>query len=910
VGVRLVWTGLLFALAAPGQSNDAAWPAVRQEHKPWTRWWWHGSAVDRANITAELESFARAGIGGVEITPIYGVKGAESRHIGYLSPQWIEMVRHAAAEAKRLGLGVDLTPGSGWRIGGPWVAPDYANASMKLERVALQAGARHRFNAGSRPIQAIVGWPEKGEPADLTARLANGAFDWTAPGGGAWTLYVLEQVPSGERVKRPAPGGEGLTIDVFSRAAFNRFFEEFDRRIAPLAKGTVRAWFHDSFEYTGNWSAGLLEEFQRRRGYDLRLRLRELNGEGDPETIGRVLSDYRETLSDMLLANVVAPLAEWARQHGGVSRNQAHGSPGNLLDLYAASDIPETEIFGRLGGPDSDPLINKFASSAAHAAGRRLVSAETYTWLDEHFTETLDQMKRAADQLFLAGVNHVFFHGTAYSPADAPWPGWVFYASSQINPRNTIWRHLPALTGYIARVQSVLEAGEPAGEVLLYWPYYDALDNAGAMFQQLAVHGPAWFYREPVGGVARELTLHGYGYDYASDRLLESARVENGRIRLPGASYSVIAVPPCRRMPVGTLEKLYSLAEQGASIVFFNHLPEDVPGLGRLAERRARRAAVLERLRFAAGPAGILQARAGQGRFLLSTALDRALTVAGAVRERYVGAGESRGEAIDARLNFIRRTHAEGFHYFIANTGEIPFDGGLALGVDAASAVLLDPMTGRAGLAQMLTPPRGRKTVRVQLPAFSALIVRTFTTRAAAGPAWPYREAAGAAAAPGGEWRVEFIEGGPSLPAPYSDSRLASWTARGPDAERFAGTARYTLRFDRPAEAANFLLDLGDVRDSARVRLNGRDLGTLIHRPFLAETGALERAGNVLEVEVTNVAANRIRDLDRNRTPWRIFHDINVVNLRYQPFDASGWEVRPAGLLGPVTLTPLAARPR
>jgi hypothetical protein len=892
---------LLSIVALAGFGQDAGWPEVRREHKPWTRWWWHGSAVDRANITAELERLAAAGIGGVEVTPIYGVKGAEGRFIDYLSPKWIEMILHTAQEAKRLGLGLDLTPGSGWRIGGPWVTPDYANASMKLTRVEVKGGETHRINASGRAIQAMAAYPEKGAPVDLGIR-----SEWTAPEG-TWTLYILEQVPSGERVKRPAPGGEGLTIDVFSRTAFDRFFAEFDRRIAGIPKGTVRAWFHDSFEYTGNWSAGLLDEFRRRRGYDLRLSLRELNGEGNAETIARVLSDYRETLSDMLRENVVEPLGAWARGQGGVSRNQAHGSPGNLLDLYAASDIPETEIFGRLGGPDSDPLINKFASSAAHVAGRRLASSETYTWLDEHFTETLDQMKRAADQLFLAGINHIVFHGTAYSPADAAWPGWVFYASSQINPRNPVWRDLPALTRYIARVQSVLESGEPANEVLLYWPYYDVLDNTGAMFQQLAVHGPAWFYREPVGGVARELTAYGYGFDYVSDRLLEAASVEGGRVRTPGAAYSVVAVPPCRRMPVETLEKLYSLAEQGASIVFLNHLPEDVPGLGRLEERRARRAELVGRLRFIPGPAGIVQARVGKGRILVSSALDRVLAVAGAARERYVGAGDSRGDLIDARLNFIRRAHPEGYHYFIANTGEIPFDGWVTLGADAASVVLLDPMTGRSGVAEFRTPPRGMKTVRLQLPAYGSLILRTFTKRAASGPAWAYREPAGAPVGLEGPWRVEFIEGGPSLPQPFTAARPGTWTGQGAEAERFAGTARYTVRFDRPGGAGNYLLDLGDVRESARVRLNGRELGTLICRPFLIETGALEAAGNVLEVEVTSVAANRIRDMDRRKIPWRIFHDINVVNLRYLPFDASNWQVRAAGLLGPVTLTPLAA---
>jgi hypothetical protein len=105
------------------------------------------------------------------------------------------------------------------------------------------------------------------------------------------------------------------------------------------------------------------------------------------------------------------------------------------------------------------------------------------------------------------------------------------------------------------------------------------------------------------------------------------------------------------------------------------------------------------------------------------------------------------------------------------------------------------------------------------------------------------------------------------------------------------------------------LLDLGRVSQSARVRLNGVALGTVFVPPFRVALPPLRLTGNLLEVEVTNVAANRIRDLDRRRVPWRVFHDINLVNIDYKPFDASGWPVREAGLLGPVMLVPAAESP-
>src|SRR5438309_1237616 len=95
---------LLLAQVAVGQSADLRWPETTSETKPWTRWWWMGSAVDSANLTAELETLAAGGFGGVEVTSIYGVRGYERAFVPYLSDRWIELLLHAAAEARRLGL--------------------------------------------------------------------------------------------------------------------------------------------------------------------------------------------------------------------------------------------------------------------------------------------------------------------------------------------------------------------------------------------------------------------------------------------------------------------------------------------------------------------------------------------------------------------------------------------------------------------------------------------------------------------------------------------------------------------------------------------------------------------------------------------------------------------------------------
>jgi hypothetical protein len=110
------------------------------------------------------------------------------------------------------------------------------------------------------------------------------------------------------------------------------------------------------------------------------------------------------------------------------------------------------------------------------------------------------------------------------------------------------------------------------------------------------------------------------------------------------------------------------------------------------------------------------------------------------------------------------------------------------------------------------------------------------------------------------------------------------------------------------ALATASLLSLGDVRESARVRWNGEEVQTLVANPYQCVVRNVRAGKNVLEIDVTNLSANRIRDLDRRKVEWRKFYDINFVNLNYKPFDASEWMLRPSGLLGPVTLEPLAIR--
>jgi hypothetical protein len=499
-------------------ASAPAWPAITATTRPWTRWWWQGSEVDSAGLTAALRSYRAVGLGGVELTPIYGVRGEERQFIPYLSPRWVGMLEHTLTQARRLGLGVDMATGTGWPFGGPNVGDEDASKYVAWKTYTLTGGERRRDSIfmmqqplvravsgrvdvaqlrdpiASTPnlqalaidqvrfpkpmsIAALVAYSKAGAVQDLTARVSpTGVLDWTAFEGD-WTLYAVFQGWHGKQVERAAPGGEGNVIDHFAPEPIAHYLDRFDRAFAGRRVSGVRAFFNDSYEVDdasgqGDWTPRLFDEFEPRRGYDLRAHLPALFGAMDSDSARRVLADYRETVSDLVLDGFTKTWADWAHRRRAIVRDQAHGSPANILDLYAAADIPETE------GTEATRI--RFATSAAHVAGKPLASAEAATWLTEHFVTTLSDVRAALDNYYVNGVNNIVYHGTAYSPASEPWPGRLFYAAVEFDPQNPWWRDFSELNAYAAAVQSFLQSGQPDNDVLLYWPIHDRFAEPAA----------------------------------------------------------------------------------------------------------------------------------------------------------------------------------------------------------------------------------------------------------------------------------------------------------------------------------------------------------------------------------------------------------------------------------------------
>ena len=909
LGFIFLLAGKISALAA---DDPLAWPPITSQTKPWVWWWWHGSAVDETNIAHELQRFHDAGLGGVQITSIFGTKGAESRDINYLSPQWLNMMGCTVDDSKQLGMGVTMTLGSGWCFGGPTVSDEDANANVVVQTIAVKKGdTLETFYVHF--AQAVVAFSPDGKSVDLTDQIRGGQLSHWSPPSDGWRVFVISQKPSGQKVKRAAPGGEGWMLNPAYPQAMTNWLKWFDAAFANYSGAKPMAVFQDSYEYRTDWSPDFFAQFERRRGYKLQNELPALFGTNEDDHVARVKYDYRRTLSEIMAEQSEPTWIDWAHKNGFSTIYQAHGTPGNWLDLYADADMPETEMFHN----DRNILISKFASSAAHVAGKNLTGAETGTWLKEHFTETLADMKDLADDMFLAGVNRIFYHGACYSPDDVPWPGWLFYASTEMNPRNPIWHDVPAFNEYIARVQSVLQSGQPDNDILLYWPVADFWSNPNGRVLPMTVSQTAWFEDQPIGKTAHELWDHGYAFDYVSDAQLLKVKVVDGKIQMPGGAYKIILIPQSKFMPFETFTNLVALEKAGATIIVRNPVC-NASGLSNFKDqtdemvRVWRHELMLDNLVLGGGNPestnafGLVFNTNGLGKIVLPEG------PGGLWKFAFGFCGVTNEMMAQNILSFIRCSSDMGWNYFIANRGTNNFDGWITLGRDAQSIVILDPMTGATGVAATRQNAANSTEVHLRLAAGESLILRAFDhplPQLDSFPAWNYWQTNGQPVEISGNWNVKFISGGPTLPADSQITKLASWTTfADTNAQAFAGSADYSITFDAPDSAGkNYFLDLGDIRQSARVKLNGKDYGTLITPPFHVIVDNLKPTGNQLKVEVTNVSANRIRDLDRRGVNWKIFKDINIVNVDYKLFDASNWPLTDCGLLGPVTLTPVAA---
>src|ERR1017187_6139984 len=480
------YAALMLAQPAPRDAVAdlrAAFAHPPDDSRIMMRWWWFGPAVEKPELERELRTMKEGGIGGVEIQPVYPVTLDDParglRNFPYLSGEFLDGLGFAAGKARELGMRVDITLGSGWPYGGPHTSIDLAAPRLRVDRVPVPA------NAASVAIPAI----REGEKL-IAAFLARGdARQFSSEGllslsdiDGAVAGVPMEAEPgrvalffissrTRMAVKRAAIGAEGFVLDHYSRAAIDEHLKSTgDLLMRAFGKNPPDAVFCHSLEANASdWSADFLQEFQRRRGYDLTADSAALAGDIGEKTAA-IRHDWGKTLTELVNENYLAPIREWARQHGTLFRSQTYGSPPVNLSSNALVDLPEGE-----GSQWHSFSTTRWATSANHLYGRPVSSSETWTWLHSPvFRATPLDMKAEADLHFLQGVNQLIGHGWPYSPPQAGEPGWHFYAAAVFNNHNPWWIVMPDITLYLQRISFLLRQGRPANDVAVYLPTDDA----------------------------------------------------------------------------------------------------------------------------------------------------------------------------------------------------------------------------------------------------------------------------------------------------------------------------------------------------------------------------------------------------------------------------------------------------
>lgn len=795
--------------------------------KAGSRWWWLGSAVTQKGLTWQMEQMASHGIGTLEITPLYGVQGNDANNISFLSPKWMKMLEYTINKGKRLGIQIDMNLGTGWPFGSP--ETPLAEAACKVVVVDSLVDSKL---AKSINLPAP---PKEQKFARLIVQK-----DYKSRVKGKRRVIALYECRTGQKVKRAAPGGEGYVIDHFDSTAVAHYLSRFDKAFKTSGAPMPATFFNDSYEVFGaDWTPTLPKEFEARRGYKLEDKLQEFV-DGDAQ----VISDYRETLSDLLLENFTEQWVRWSHERGVKVRNQAHGSPANLIDIYAAVDIPEIEGFGlsdfgikglrtdsgMTRKNFSDLSMLKYASSAAHITGKPLVSSETFTWLTEHFRTSLSQMKPDLDLMFCSGVNRMFFHGTCYSPKDDPWPGWRFYASVDMSPTNSIWRDAPMLTRYIDFCQQRLQEGEPDNDFLVFLPVRNMwrtnLDKRLMLFEINSMDKKA---PEFIASILKIDSL-GYDCDYISERYLLTTSFINGKLQTAaGTRYAALILPPNCILTEKVKKYIESLKRQGAHII--SNI--DAQTLARYAKP--------EELRTLLG------------------------------------------------MKMIRRRVSDGYRYFVSNLSPNDVEKKVTL-ASTGGTIYLSLRSGESCFIDAL--PDGNTTLTYPVSALqpnnphSSLLTHNSSLL----KDLTYNK-----------WFLRFIESRPAINQEISLDGLKTWEKLPVDSlDELMGTGVYETTFNLSATdvaSGHYRIDLGDVRESARVFINDIYVGCAWCVPFTLDfDGALHEGENTIRIEVTNLPANRIAAYDRRSIKWRKFNEINVVDINYKHSTYEGWTPMPSGL--------------
>ena len=921
-------------LAAKLTGPDALYKQFQDpdnRYRPFVRWWWNGDKVEAEELVRELHLLKDAGIGGVEINPI-SFPGKEEVSLGkksltWLSDEWIRMLQVVFDEAKKLGMTCDLIVGSGWPFGAETLPRDERASVMLTYAAPVEPGLfeMSKFNLyklvdpgvsvqNPRRTCELISFKLAPDPiedlsqvVDVTDRFVDDVITLDIPEG-KHVVYALIRFDSFASVINGAPGAAGSILNHMDATAVRKYLnhmtDTIEAKTGPLS-GHLRAFFVDSMELEGNnWTGDFAEEFRKRRGYDLMPwfpftmfevgRLGDVKnfeygakkGEKFGDQVDRVRFDFELTKAELLHERFMTVFQQWCREKGVKSRQQAYGRGFFPLESSLGCDIPEGESWTtnwlrhRIGEEMGDEdyrrgrgytMINKYVSSAAHLTGKRLVSAEEMTNTYKVFSTSLEFLKVGSDMSAISGTTHSVWHGFNYSPADAPFPGWVQYGSFY-NEKNTWWPYFKLLNDYRARLASQLQNADMVTDIALLPANYDMWGTMGVQTDPFPVK-----LNVPYTSLVWE-AIHktGGGADYVTEIILRDATVRKGKLCYGPKEYGTLFLIEVSGITQEGLAKVEEFVASGGRVFCIGKYPDRSLGLKDYEERDAAVKAAVERLK--ARKNFILLEKPADGRYLEwyqdvmeKYGLPHAVTFSNPDRfllqNHYVADDKSDLFLfVNAHLSESRET-------------DITFPASVTRGRNCWA---YDAATGRRYKMKL---DGGR--LRFEFgPAETWLFV---FNRDRVGAEWNPLPEKGAGTRELGDWKLTLHQPEEGWTKEASMPELQDLKDTG-EWKNFMGDVTYRTTVNLFGSHKPKYINLGQVADICELTVNGTPCGVKwFGRRIYDISSLLVEGENTIEVKVTTLMSNYLQTLKDNAVANRF------VLRRNTP-------LVPAGLIGPVKL--------
>jgi len=911
-------------------------------------WWWLNGNVTKDAITRDLVAMHEKGFGGTLITDAGGAEEDGNRQVPngplFGSQPWRELYRHALREGARLKMEMALNIQSGWNLGGPMVTPDdaakmlgWTELSVKwpmvLDTVLPKPNARKNYvrevaviavpessessayvmdkywdiKTLRKPVaganhdissQLVAAQPAQGcdinQIIDLTKLMdSDGKLLWTVPVGNWKILRFYYTVAPRANVSSCSQGWEGLALDPMDANAFQRYW---DLVIEPLMvdaeniEGRPLKYLHtDSWEIEPfNWTTRFPEEFRKRCGYDLKLWLPVLAKSvvTSVEASERFMHDFRKTVAALTAENYYRPFLSNAHRHGMQVRAESggpHGVPIDAQHCLGMIDVPMSEFWAnswRHRVPEVARFFVKQPASAAHTYGKAIVAAEGFTTIGPHWQETVwDNLKPNFDHALCEGLNQLVWTLVTCSPKEMGLPGQEMFPGTHFNPNSTWWRQSEGFLTYINRCQWLLRKGLFVADVLYYY------GNLAPNFAGYKASNPA---KLPTG----------YDYDVASEQvILERLTVKNGRMTLPdGMSYAALVLPSHPNISLPVLQRLKTLVQAGGIII--GPRPKSSSGLKTWQTNDDKLA--IELIHELWDEQGNLPGKI------------QPISTADWLRKAKLAPDFTVSDGV--RLDYIHRRSGETEIYFIANSTPNMVSTEVTFRVSAKAPELWNPSDGSMrALPEFSHTTDGHVSVPLKIDAFGStfVIFRKKNITPVGKVNNPKLKAVVEILPP---WTVQF-DSAWFYPDKNSGTKIVfenldDWTKRPEEAiKNYSGNAQYQKVFDLPSlggknrKLNRYFLSLGTVREMARVKLNGREIGIAWCPPWTLSIppSLLTEKNNRLEIEVVNFWPNRLigdakLPVDQRRTKTNISKfDLPNTDPHYTTLISSG-------LLGPVQI--------